>query len=493
MNRIRLVLVTPLLAAPLFAQEPTPPEVYSLRRAIGVALERSQTVRDARLGVRIADEQVREAWATVLPDISTDASLTRNVVSQKTFLPAIILDPSAPPDQFIPVRFGSDNIWSATVAASQPIFEMSAFVGLGAANRFRTLQREVARGGAQGVVSTVRQAYFNALVADEEVRLTTLSIERVRQTLAETQARNRAGLASNYDVLRLEVQLANLEPSLRRAALGASTARRVLLVEMGLDPTTPFELAGSLNELDLENPERNVGENAALLAAAGSVPLEDEIEALYETAINDRTDVRQARLSADVESARLKAQESDFFPKLSVFASYTISAQQNGSPNFFGLGGCDDLPGTQSCPRRSADGALLGVRVEFPVFQGFSRNARIQQTRARIQQIGLQEERLRNQVANELRTLVDRLDEARLRAITQRRAVAQAERGFEIAGAEYSAGIGSRLQLSEAELALRQSEFNHAEAVYDYLTARALFDAATGSVPARAEELAMRQ
>jgi len=479
MNRFFLGLTSAFVAAPLMAQDAAPPDVYPLRRAIAVALERSQTVRNARLGVRIADQQVREAWAAVLPDISSNASLTRNVITQKAFLPAIIIDPSAPPDEFIPIQFGSDNIWSATVAASQPVFELNALVGLGAASRFRTLQQEVARGGAQGVVSLVRQSYFSALVADEEVRLTTLSIDRVRQTLAETQARNRAGLASDYDVLRLEVQLGNLEPSLRRAQLGAATARRALLVEMGLDPDTPIELAGSLAELDIENLEQNQGDNAQLLAAAGTVPT-GSVDAIYEAAVAERTDVRQARLNQDFESAVLKAQRSDYFPKVSLFANYTLTAQENGRLDFFGEAG------------RRAEGAVLGLRVELPIFQGFGREARIQQTRARIQQYEVQEERLRHQTASELRNLMDQLEEARLRAIAQRRAVDQAQRGFEIATLEYRAGIGSRLQLSEAELALRQSEFNYAEAVYDYLTARAQLDAAAGSVPARADELAMR-
>jgi outer membrane protein TolC len=68
--------------------------------------------------------------------------------------------------------------------------------------------------------------------------------------------------------------------------------------------------------------------------------------------------------------------------------------------------------------------------------------------------------------------------------------VEQAQRGFEIASAEYRAGVGSQLQITDAELALRQSEFNYAQAVYDYLTARANVDAARGTVPERPGALA---
>jgi outer membrane protein TolC len=61
--------------------------------------------------------------------------------------------------------------------------------------------------------------------------------------------------------------------------------------------------------------------------------------------------------------------------------------------------------------------------------------------------------------------------------------VSQAERGFQIASAQYREGLGSQLELTDAEVALRQSEFNYAEAVYDYLVARAQLDEATGQVP----------
>ena len=78
---------------------------------------------------------------------------------------------------------------------------------------------------------------------------------------------------------------------------------------------------------------------------------------------------------------------------------------------------------------------------------------------------------------------MEQADEALLRARGQKLAVEQAQRGFEIASAQYREGLGSQLELTDAEVALRQSEFNYAQAVYDYLVARAQLDQATGQVP----------
>ena len=84
---------------------------------------------------------------------------------------------------------------------------------------------------------------------------------------------------------------------------------------------------------------------------------------------------------------------------------------------------------------------------------------------------------------SEVRRYVEEVEESRLRADGQKKAVSQAERGFAIARAQFREGLGSRLDVTDAEVALRQSEFNYAQAVYDYLSNRARIDQLVGSVP----------
>ncbi len=463
--------VFPGAVTPLQAQ--TAGETVSLGRAITVALANSRTIADANQGLRVAGAQVREAWSSVLPDISASASYQRNFRIQEAFLPAQFLDPNAGPNDLIAVRFGADNSWQAGLSLSQPLFEVGAFIGLGVAGRFRSLEEERLRGVVQGVVSSVRLAYFNTLLRLEEVRLNRESIERVRQTLGETKAMKRAGLASAYDVLRLEVQLANLEPNLRRAEDGVATAERSLAVAMGTDPTTPVRVEGELHAMDIADPAQNSPENATLLALSGpSVTRAQSFDDLHDQAFVERSDLRQARLGIELQRARVAVERAEYFPKLSIFSNYNIVAQENGSPSFFG----------ENTNQRSTSFAG-GIRIELPIFTGFKRDARMAQAKAAVRQNQARLELTEQQTVNELQTALASLEEARVRVESQRRAVDQAQRGFEIASAEYRAGLGSQLQITDAEVALRQSEFNYAQAVYDYLTARSNLDAATGSVP----------
>jgi outer membrane protein len=468
-RRLRLVGVSLLVTLPAPAAGQVP-DTVSLADAIAEALQRNPTVRQARAALTAADGQVREAWATVMPDINALATYQRNLVVGKTFLPAYFFDPTAPLDSLVGLQFTAENAWFAGFTVTQPLFQMDALIGVGAAGKFRALERERARGAAQQVVTDVRRRYFEVLAAVELVRLNQSSVERVSATLAETRARFRAGLTSEYDVLRFEVQLANLEPQLRRARDAVRSTSRDLLIAMGRAAEGPIEVVGRLAEMNVVNLAENSAENAALIALSGPTLDATDLDSVFAAALAARSDVRQAQLGITVEEARLKVERAQLFPKVSLFGAYNISAQDFGSADFFG--------------ENRSRAAWAGLQIEVPIFRGFRESARMQQARASIEQNRAQLDLAREQTASDLRTLVDALDETRDRVASQDRAVAQARRGYQIATAEYREGLGSQLQVTDADLALRESEYNYALAVFDHLTARASLDAALGTVPA---------
>jgi outer membrane protein TolC len=318
-------------------------------------------------------------------------------------------------------------------------------------------------------VTGVRQAYLNALAQLELARLNESSVERIRATLAETQARYRAGLTSEYDVLRFEVQLANLEPQLRRAQDALAEAKRLLLIAMGRPADGDIEVVGRLADVDVLDPSRNTPDNAALIEGSGPLLDSTALDSAYATALAARTDVRQATLAISVEEARVSVERAQLFPKVSLFGAYNYYGAGPGAPDFFG--------------DYQTPAAWGGLRIELPIFRGFRESARMQQARAGVEQNRAALDLAREQTANDVRTLIAALEETRARVASQDRAVAQARRGYQIATAEYREGLGSQLQVSDAELALRQSEYNYALAVLDHLIARSNLDAALGTVP----------
>ncbi|MFC1544193.1 TolC family protein [Gemmatimonadota bacterium] len=471
-------LLALLIAAPLgVAAQAVPTSLdgraLNLEESLAVALEQSKAVRDARLQVLVAEKQVTEARGRALPEVQANASYTRNLQSLESLLPAIIFDPTADPNEFIAVRFGADNNWSSSLSLSQALFDYNVFIGLRVASSFRQLQIEALRGTAQQTATATRKSYHGVLLARERMRLTQNSVDRLRQTLEETRSRNRAGLASEYDVLRLEVELGNLEPQLRQAEDAFEAAGRGLSITMGLEAETAVQPLGSLRDINIDDRSASSPESRSLLTVIGEPrAIELGYETLLARAMQERSDLRQARINSTLSDAQAKATLSDLLPRLSASYVYSLSAQENGSPDFFGENS-----------RQQATMMQAGISLQIPLFNGFQKVARLRQQQLTAERVETGLELLTEQATNEVKTFLDALDETRLRAVAQARSVEQARRGFDIASAQYREGVSSRLEVTDAENALRQSEFNYAQAVFDHLNAQADLDLAIGRVP----------
>lgn len=456
------------LVAPLEAQQVGGgTRAITLEDAVVLALRQNGELEAARFSLEAAERRVDEAWGSVFPSVDADATYTRNLSVPVLFFPT---DPSRP-DELTPIRIGSDNTWNLQLRAEQPLFQAAAFLGVGAAGRYEALQSEMVRGTAHQVVTRTRIAFYDVLLAREAVRLSENSVRRVREVLADTRARHRAGLASDYDVLRLEVELANLEPNLRRARNALDAARRTLGVRLGLDDMNGVEVVGTLAELDPDldaGAKSSAGGASAEASELASLPAQDVVR----LALANRSELRQLELTESLRATELKVEWSEYLPRVSMFGTYSINAQQNGGPDFFG-----------ASPLERSYGRQVGIQVTMPLFSGLQRPARIGQRRAALRQVQTQLDLAIARAENEVRTLLAQVREAEQRAEAQRLAVGQAERGFEIVSATYREGLASQLEVTDAEVALRQSEYNYAQALYDFLVSRARLDEAVGRVP----------
>ena len=453
-----------LLACGVAASEIAQPGeelVLSIDEAVALALERNQELAEARLIQTEANEQVSEAWGEIFPQLDFSASYVRNISPAVSFVPANIFDPTAPEGEFLSLQFGADNSWQSALTLRQPLFYPGAVVGLSVAQRALGMQREMVRGRAQQVVTRVRLVCFDLLLRSEEVRLTERSLERLRQALEETRGRARAGLASEYDVLRLEVELANLEPLLLRARNAKASSRRQLAIELAVDDP---------GRLRLSESGVLTGDTAVL---APTPPAAD----LVETALTHRSDVRQLEHTVELRRIQVRREKAEYLPSISLFATWDVQAQQNGRPDFFGT------------EKTRATSKIAGVLVELPLFTGLQRDARIDRYQAVLRQAQIQAQLARHQATAQVRDLAAALAEAGQRERGQRLAISQAQRGFDIAIARYREGLGSQLEVTDAEMALRQSEFNMAQAVHDRLASRARLNLAIGRVAPIDEEI----
>jgi outer membrane protein TolC len=241
-------------------------------------------------------------------------------------------------------------------------------------------------------------------------------------------------------------------------------------VQLAVDDLDGVRVAGSLAEIDLDDFAANSPENREILGFSTRAP-ESLTNEIVSAARDRRSDLRQLSFSEQLRQSELSLERVQYLPEVVLFGSYGILAQQNGGVSFFG-----------NSNERTYSGQA-GIRVTWPLFSGFSKDARIDQRRASLRQAEALTRAAEARAESEVATIWDQMLEAKGRADAQRRAVGQAQRGFEIASAQYREGLGSQLELTDSEVALRQSEFNYAQAAYDFLVAQANLDLAVGSVP----------
>ncbi len=441
----------------------------TLEDAIKVAVANNPQVNRALLSVKDADELVDIAYSEVYPNISSSMSYTRNFEVPVNFIPAIIFDQNADPDELVPVAFGTDNNWQGGFTVTQNIFRGEVFVGLSTSEIFKTVQQENLRATTQQIITQARVAYYQVLVAKEQLRLQEAQIRRIEQNLKENRARQQAGLVDEYAVLQLEVQLSNQRPQLIEAQYAVDEAYRGLKVALGLPLQVDFEVKGNLNAFDIVSEDAGAEENAQIKRIDQMNPFiyQREEEAMS-SFMDERGDLRILDARLNLNEKEIQAVKSRFLPTITASYNLQWSAAEPGSPTFF---------------ENNTRFQTLGINVSLPIFEGFKRMADVQRAQIARKDIEEQIRAAELSAENEVASAAEELNKSFETAEARKQALEQAEEGYQRALARLENGIGSQLEVTDAEVQVRQAEVNYALMVFEYLSAKAQYDLATGQVP----------
>ncbi len=468
-----LILITILQLNLSVAQESFQDQTkqkLTLTQAIQTALANSTQIKQALNTIEDAEQQVLVSWGEVFPSMDTDLGYQRNLEVPVNFLPAEIFGGAA--GTFIPVAFGADNSWTGGVTVSQTLFRGEAFVGIATAKLYRLAQTEAHRATAQKVVTQTRLAYYNVLIAQERYRVELATTQRLKQNLSENEARVKAGLIDDYDVLRLRVQLKNQEPALARSENAIDEAKRNLNVIMGISVKANFEIQGELVKFDIRSENSLAEINNDIKIVDKMTPVSTEFSDQIENKLADlRGDLRSLKIRSDLQDQRILADKTNFLPNLNANYSMRWNAAQNGTPNFFG--DADQRARSQ----------VLGINFRWNIYSGFKQYTALK--RSKIEKKNIEEQRRYSleSAVNQTITTQSTIQNLYDLAPSILEGLSLARIGYDRSIARQKNGLGSQLDVSDAELQLRQAELNYADVVYSYLSAKAQYDFALGMVP----------
>ena len=205
-----------------------------------LARKQNATVLSAHENVTLAREQVNEARSGALPSLNLGGVYTRNLKTPVFFF------------EGQPIRIGLDNEYVAQLQLTQPIWVAGK---VGTALRAARSYMKQSEAGVSQTLQDVRvqlaQTFYGVILARELVTTAHTALDRATQHRDQARLMYEQGVVSEYDKLRAEVQVANLEPPLLTARSQHALAKENLRRLLNLDPAADIEVVGSL---DLSTP-----------------------------------------------------------------------------------------------------------------------------------------------------------------------------------------------------------------------------------------------
>lgn len=505
----------PTADAPAPEPEPAPPAGairLSLDEAIEIALERSYAIRGAALDVENARLQVREAYGGLFPRADATSSYSRNVVQANPFagssagnifggLGAIGWlqynetartdgDPATMPISFQEYNqniaegydaigytpadgsnpFGTDNSFQNTVAISQPLYSGTAFAAVRGAKALVDINRAAVDQTVDEVIHQTRTAFYDALLAQEQVRVVEASRQRADETASDFTQLVAQGVSPKLDRLNAEVDLANAETQLATARAAAQTITDQLLLTIGLPVNVPVLLEGTLDA-----PSEDLFRTVATLEA-------------LEEAVEGRPDLEQARLAIRLNEVQRDITQAATYPSLSAFANLGYNANvPDNRTSIFAPDPNDPFTFEESTEGFFSDAywqpsVTVGLSLNWTLFDGFQTRRRVQQNQIAIDKAELQLEQATQAARLEVAAALRQLESAEQRLAAQAQTVTTAETAYAFAQERLDTGVASLVDVRLASQNLDTARLNFLQAVRDALVARSDYERATGAI-----------
>ncbi len=423
-------------------------QAFTLNEAIDFAVKQNINVKNTQLDATSAEARIKEVKASSLPQVNINGSLVDNLAVQTVFLPAVFNNPKASPDDPpIPAKFGVN--YSSTVSGSvnQLLFDAAYKVGLQAASVYRELAQKNIAASKIGVAEQVAKAYYGVLVSEKRIELLDLNVARVDTLLRDTRAMNKQGFVEKIDVDRLEVQSNNLKTERLNVVNLVQLSYYLLKFQMGLGINDEIKLSDQIQDINLDELER-------------SIAVEPTFD--YNSRIEFSTLQTQLRL-ADLD---IQNTQKQYLPRLSLAYNYGYNNGRNKIGDIF--------------TTKWFALSTLGLNLSVPIFDGFAKKYRMAQQRVTLQKAQNSGELLKNSIDLGIKqaniTLTNNLQSLR----TQQRNRDLAQEIARVARVKYKEGVGSNIEVLNAESSVKEAQTNYFSALYNFLLTRVDQDKALG-------------
>ena len=423
-----------LLTQSTYAQEAESSQTLELdlETALTIAHDNNPTIKIAELEIERVDYAKRETLGNLLPSLSASGQYTNNIMKSVMFMPESF---SAMMGGQKYMEIGYKNSYTATVSAALPLVNFSLWEQIKSKQNEIDIIIEKSRASKLDMTKQVKDAYFAVLLAKNSLNVLERSINNAKETLKTTKASYEQGVVSEYDYIRAQVQVNNLNPTYISAKNGLDLAILQLKMILSLPTEQEISLKENLEDFSEKVTEINLNESTA----------------------ENNSDLRQLDLNIVSLQNSLRLVNSQHLPSLSAFGqySYLTQAEDYNFADYNWVGS-----------------AAVGLQLNIPIFNGRTVVNKAKQIKISLQELQLQKEYLKEGIDLQIQAAINNMKAAKEQLEANKDAIKQAERGYEIAKVRYQTGAGTILELNDSELSMTQANLTYQQSLYDYLIAQ---------------------
>ena len=427
------------------AQSQGSTNALSLQQAIEYAYTHQSAYLNAALDEQISAAHVKEIVGIGLPQLSGSFDVKDFVEIPTSFIPAEFFGGES--GDFIPVKFGTRYQAAAGLSASQLVFDPTYLIGVKATKGLRELASKNTQRSKIETAVSVTKAYYNVLVSRERMQLLDANVTRVKKLKDDTQAMYENGFVEKIDLDRIVLAYNNIVSEQENVSRLLTLGEYLLKYQIGMDIYSGITLTDSLSDELVSN-----------ITVSAEKP-----------DVTKRIEYSLMQTNKDLQGLNVKRYKAGYIPSL--FAYGNVSA--NASRTKF------DIFDT-SKPWYPV--GIIGGTLQWNLFDGLQRERKLRQANLELKKADNDLQNTANALALEAESGRTNLQNALSSLDAQKKNLELANNVVRITKIKYDQGVGSNLEVLNAETSMKEALTNYYNALYDALVAKVDLDKAMGAI-----------
>ncbi len=344
-----------------------------------------------------------------------------------------------------PISLGSLNNYSIGLNVTQPLFAGGAIPAIINAARLGVLLADQAvRAAVQETVYAAQFGYYNVLLDQHLYTISSDAVKSAQAHLDDVKQKRTAGVASDFDVLRAEVELSNFTAELIRSRNAINVAKANLIKIMGVSQDSTFTLSDEL------------------VYSPFNITMQEAVASAY----RNRPDLFSKELGIKQQKELLAIARSSYFPVISAYYDNIWSKPDPHNRTLIEWGRAYSS----------------GIVAAWPLFDGFAREGSIIEQKAHLKQSQIDLVDTEETALFELTKARLSIEDAAEFVESQKLNLSRAEEGLRLAEVGYREGIHTQVEMIDAQAALTTARANYYQAIYSHLVAKLDLQKAMGTI-----------